>query len=89
MTDFTGFTPETIDFLWELRMNNNKAWMEENRERYRTVLKEPFDALSAALTKKFWKRKTYPRWTFPFPVSIGMCVFPRIKALIRQENGWC
>ena len=37
MTDFTGFTPETIDFLWELRMNNNKAWMEENRERYRTV----------------------------------------------------
>ena len=57
MTDFTGFTPETIDFLWELRMNNNKAWMEENRERYRTVLKEPFDALSAALTKKFLEKK--------------------------------
>ncbi|WP_286030409.1 DUF2461 family protein [Anaerotignum lactatifermentans] len=61
MTDFTGFTPETIDFLWELRMNNNKAWMEENRERYRTVLKEPFDALSVALTKKFLEKKNVPQ----------------------------
>lgn len=64
MTDFTGFTPETIDFLWELRMNNNKAWMEENRERYRTVLKEPFDALSAALTKKFLEKKNVPQMDF-------------------------
>ena len=61
---FTGFTPETIDFLWELRMNNNKAWMEENRERYRTVLKEPFDALSAALTKKFLEKKNVPQMDF-------------------------
>lgn len=75
MTDFTGFTPETIDFLWELRMNNNKAWMEENRERYRTVLKEPFDALSVALTKNFWKRKTYPRWIFHFPYQSGCALF--------------
>ena len=64
MTDFTGFTPETIDFLWELRMNNNKAWMEENRERYRTVLKEPFDALSATLTKKFLEKKNVPQMDF-------------------------
>lgn len=64
MTDFTGFTPETIDFLWELRMNNNKAWMEENRERYRTVLKEPFDALSVALTKKFLEKKNVPQMDF-------------------------
>ena len=64
MTDFTGFTSETIDFLWELRMNNNKAWMEENRERYRTVLKEPFDALSAALTKKFLEKKNVPQMDF-------------------------
>lgn len=64
MTDFTGFTPETIDFLWELRMNNNKAWMEENRERYRTVLKEPFDALSAALAKKFIEKKNVPQMDF-------------------------
>ena len=52
MAQFTGFLPETIDFLWELRMNNHKAWMEENRERYRRVLKEPFDAMSAELTQR-------------------------------------
>ena len=52
MAQFTGFLPETIDFLWELRMNSSKAWMEENRERYRRVLKEPFDALSAELTQR-------------------------------------
>ena len=23
---FTGFTPETIDFLWGIRMNNNRDW---------------------------------------------------------------
>ena len=51
MKKFEGFTPETIDFLWELRMNNNKEWMEQNRERYKTVLKEPFDALAAELAE--------------------------------------
>ena len=47
-----------------MRMNNNKAWMEENRERYRTVLKEPFDALSVALTKKFLEKKNVPQMDF-------------------------
>lgn len=58
---FTGFTAETIDFLWELRMNNHKAWMEENRERYHQVLKEPFNLLSKELTAKFsQKHKDLP-----------------------------
>lgn len=49
---FTGFSAETIDFLWELRFNNNKEFMEANRERYRAVLKEPFDALAAEIAEK-------------------------------------
>ena len=52
MTQFTGFTPQTIDFLWELRMNNHKAFMEENRQRYQTVLKEPFDCLTKELIQR-------------------------------------
>ena len=47
MKKFEGFRPETIDFLWELRMNNSKEWMEQNRDRYKEVLKEPFDAFAA------------------------------------------
>ena len=38
MKKFEGFQPETIDFLWELRMNNNKEWMEQNRNRYKAML---------------------------------------------------
>lgn len=56
MKRFEGFTSETIDFMWELRMNNHKEWMEQNRDRYRKVLKEPFDALAkelAELSPKF------------------------------------
>lgn len=49
MERFTGFLPETIDFLWELRMNNSKEWMEQNRERYQAVLKKPFDAFASEL----------------------------------------
>ena len=52
MTQFTGFTPQTIDFLWELRMNNHKAFMEENRQRYQSVLKEPFDCLTKELIQR-------------------------------------
>ena len=46
---FEGFTPETIDFLWELRMDNSRRFMEQNRERYQQVLKIPFDCLTADL----------------------------------------
>ena len=49
MKPFEGFSAETIDFLWELRMNNSRAWMEQNRDRYQRVLKAPFDALAEAL----------------------------------------
>ncbi len=53
---FTGFTAETIDFLWQLRMQNERAFMEENRQRYHHVLKEPFDVCSAALYEAFTKK---------------------------------
>ena len=51
MEHFEGFSTDTIDFLWELRMNNSREWMEQNRERYKTTLKEPFDRLAAALVQ--------------------------------------
>ena len=52
MKPFEGFTAETIDFLWELRMNNSREWMEENRDRYKRVLKEPLIALRRRLWRK-------------------------------------
>ncbi len=53
---FESFKPETIDFLWELRMNNNKEWMEQNRDRYKQILKDPFDAFATELAEEMQSR---------------------------------
>ena len=29
---FTGFAPETFDFLWGIRMNNNRDWFEAHKD---------------------------------------------------------
>ena len=42
---FNGFTDQTIDFMWELRLNNNKAWFEANKERFQQDFQDPMKAL--------------------------------------------
>ena len=46
---FTGFTPETIDFLWGIRMNNNRDWFLEHKKQYVDTLYEPMKALGKDL----------------------------------------
>lgn len=52
---FSGFLPETIDFLWELRFNNNKEWFDKNRERYQRQLKEPMDLFALEMYDRLQK----------------------------------
>ncbi len=47
--EFKGFTKDTYVFLMELGLNNNKAFFEQNRERYQKGLREPMTALAQAL----------------------------------------
>ena len=42
---FTGFSPQTIDFMWNLRLNNNKAWFEANKESFKQDFQGPMKAL--------------------------------------------
>ena len=42
---FTGFSPETVDFLWGIRMNNNRDWFLANKTSYVNHLYEPMKAL--------------------------------------------
>jgi uncharacterized protein (TIGR02453 family) len=42
-------TPATLRFFRDLRRNNNKEWMDANRDRYRSAVVGPFRALLAAL----------------------------------------
>ena len=38
---FEGFSPETVDFLWGIRLNNNREWFTENKKNYVNYLYEP------------------------------------------------
>ena len=50
---FTGFTPETIDFLWGIRMNNNRDWFLEHKKQYTDTLYHPMKELGQALFEPF------------------------------------
>ena len=53
---FTGFTPETIDFLWGIRMNNNREWFNANKKQYTDTLYHPMKELGAELFEPFLDR---------------------------------
>ena len=50
---FTGFTPETVDFLWGIRLNNNREWFLANKKQYVDTLYEPMKALGKELFQPF------------------------------------
>lgn len=53
---FTGFRPEAIDFLAELAQNNDRAWFQPRKSDYERLLKQPMEALVAALADRFEAR---------------------------------
>jgi len=53
---FTGFTPEAIDFLWGIRMNNNRDWFLQHKTQYVQALYEPMKALGQELFQPFTER---------------------------------
>ncbi len=53
---FKGFTPETIDFLWGIRMNNNREWFLEHKKDYVQNLYEPMKDLGKDLFQPFMDR---------------------------------
>ena len=53
---FAGYSPETIDFLWGIRMNNNREWFTEHKKDYVNYLYEPTKALGQELFQPFLDR---------------------------------
>ena len=53
---FEGFSPETVDFLWGIRMNNNRDWFLEHKKDYVNYLYEPMKALGKELFEPFLER---------------------------------
>ena len=53
MDQFQGFFPQTIDFLWGIRFNNNRPWFMEHKQEYETYLLKPMKALAAEVARDF------------------------------------
>jgi uncharacterized protein (TIGR02453 family) len=47
---FSGFFPESLDFLRDIKANNTKGWFEVHRSDYEQHLLSPLRALAASLT---------------------------------------
>jgi len=57
---FTGFSQATIDFMWNIRLNNNKPWFEEHKDEFKrdfqTPMKELGQEVYARITEKYGER---------------------------------
>jgi uncharacterized protein (TIGR02453 family) len=53
---FTGFRPEAVQFLADLTANNERSWFQPRKAEYEALLKEPLEALVAALAEEFAAR---------------------------------
>ena len=46
---FQGYTQGTVDFLWNLRFNNERGWFQEHKEEFLALVDRPTRALAAQL----------------------------------------
>ena len=89
---FEGFSPETVDFLWGIRMNNNREWFLAHKSDYVQKLYEPMKALGWALFQPFMDcpgeiykvsriyRDARLHHPLPYKESLWIC--------IRQDVQW-
>ncbi|HEX8025810.1 MAG TPA: DUF2461 family protein, partial [Candidatus Limnocylindrales bacterium] len=53
VSTFEGFRPEAVDFLAELAAHNDRGWFQPRKAEYERLLKQPLEALCAALDDAF------------------------------------
>jgi len=49
---FHGFSPQTIDFMWNLRLNNQKTWFEAHKMQFQQDFQAPMKALGRAVFER-------------------------------------
>lgn len=64
---FQGFTPESIEFLWGVRFNNERPWFEARKQQYLDLIQEPLRQLGAELQQEVVRR--HPKRQFNLHVS--------------------
>ena len=46
---FTGYSGETLDFMWGIRFNNDRTWFNQHKEEYLQYLYQPTSLLPLIL----------------------------------------
>ena len=64
---FEGFTPESIEFLWNIRFNNERAWFEAHKQQYLELIQTPLRQLGLELQQEVLRR--HPERQFNLHVS--------------------
>lgn len=64
---FTGFTDETVDFMWGIRFNNERSWFEAHKETYLKELYHPMKELGEEMYE--FIREKRPDYDLIFKVS--------------------
>ena len=89
---FDGYSPETVDFLWGIRMNNDRDWFAQHKQDYIRYLYEPTKALGQDLFQPFLEkpgnilkvsriyRDARLHHPLPYKESLWIC--------IRQDCEW-
>lgn len=49
---FHGFSAQTIDFMWNLRLNNDKPWFEQHRDEFQRDFQLPMKALGGTVFER-------------------------------------
>lgn len=74
---FTGFTDRTIDFMWGIRLNNNREWFLEHKKDYVEDFYEPMQQLA---------REVWGRMESEFPDDAYLHL-SRIYRDVRRTHG--
>lgn len=64
---FSGFSDKTIDFMWNIRFNNEKSWFEAHKEEYKEVLAHPMNELAQEVYDGFARK--HPEFALNLHVS--------------------
>ena len=56
---FTGYSDKTVDFFWDIRLNNSREWFHPRKAQFDEYIMNPTKALSAELYD--WLTESYPQ----------------------------
>lgn len=64
---FQGFTQGAVDFLWGIRLNNERSWFEAHKQEYLELLARPLQELGGQVQREVAQR--YPKEQLNLHVS--------------------